>query len=199
MIKDYNERSYSIHPSSIIMILLFCGITALFGALSFAYMYTRVDKEMLSIRLPWLFILNSIILAASSYFIQQCRKYFRQKNEKLIVRYGLLTILATVAFLIFQGIAWNQMMEKQIMPASSGGYGYLYAISILHFLHVAAGIPFLVRILWPLYLSDKEGTSALFFLDNRQERKLKHTAWYWHFIDVIWIYLVAFFLVNSLF
>src|SRR5687768_7200873 len=197
MTKPYNERSYFIHPSSIMMALILIGISALFGALSFAYLYTRVDKGMFSIRIPWLFVFNTFILASSSIFIQLCRKYYEQKNEKLILRYGVLTIVATLFFLILQAIAWSQLLSQQILPGSSGGYGFLYAISILHFLHVLAGIPFLLRILLPLYTSSKEGNAALYFLSDEPRRKLQHTAWYWHFIDVMWIYLMVFFLVNS--
>lgn len=198
MTQQYNERSYSIHPSTIIMVLVFMGITALFGALTFAYLYARVDKEMSSIHIPLLFVINSIVLASSSFFIQQCRKNFDLRNEPRLLKNGYLTLAATILFLILQSIAWNQLMQKQLLPGSSGGHGYLYAISILHFLHVVAGIPFLVRIIWPLYLAYKEGNSALFFINDANRRKLKHTAWYWHFIDVIWVYLVGFFLVNSM-
>ena len=163
MTKPYNERSYFIHPSSIIMALILIGISVLFGALSFAFLYTRVDKGMISIRIPWLFVFNTFILASSSIFIQLCRKYYEQKNEKLILRYGVLTIVATLLFLLLQAIAWSQLLNQQILPGSSGGYGFLYAISILHFLHVLAGIPFLLRILLPLYASSKEGNAALYF------------------------------------
>jgi cytochrome c oxidase subunit III len=198
MNKSYNQRAYSIPPSSIIMVLILIGITALFGALSIAYLYSRIDKGMESIRVPWLFVFNTFILASSSFCIQKCRKYFNQQNEKLILRWGLLTIMTTLLFLLLQTIAWNHLLSQQISPGSSGGHGYLYAISILHFLHVIAGIPFLIRILLPLYVSYKEGNSVLYFLSDEQKTKLKHTAWYWHFIDVMWIYLMIFFLVSSI-
>jgi cytochrome c oxidase subunit 3 len=73
-------------------------------------------------------------------------------------------------------------------PGSSGAHGFLYAISILHFLHVLAGIPFLSRIIFPLSMATQQGNSALIFIDDDQKRMLRHTAWYWHFIDVVWIY-----------
>jgi hypothetical protein len=55
MTKPYNQRAYSVHPSSIIMVLVLVGITALFSALSFAYLYARIDRGMHSIRIPWFF------------------------------------------------------------------------------------------------------------------------------------------------
>ncbi|MEP6647744.1 MAG: cytochrome c oxidase subunit 3 [Saprospiraceae bacterium] len=197
MNKPYNQRSYSVPPSSIIMALVMIGITALFGALTIAYIYSRVDKGMESIKIPPLFIFNTLVLASSSYCIQRCRKYFNLKDERLILRWGFLTITATMLFLALQGIAWSHLLSQQILPGTSGGHGYLFAISILHFMHVLVGVPFLLRILLPLYVSNREGNSALYFLNEEQETKLKHTAWYWHFIDVVWIYLMIFFLVSS--
>ena len=192
------ERPYSIHPSSIILILVLLGITALFGALSFAYMYTRIDRGMSGIKLPWIFIISSFILFASSVFIHLCRKAFTSRDEKRMIFYGALSLVTVVLFLILQGAGWNHLFTRQITPSSGTAFGYLFAISILHFLHVLAGIPFLVRILWPLYLAYKDGTSSLYFLDQHHARKLKHTSWYWHFIDGIWIYLVIFFLINGM-
>ena len=153
---------------------------------------------MNSIRVPGLFVFNTLILASSSYCIQRCRRYFDLKNEKMILRWGFLTLAATVLFLILQGFAWYRLLSQQVMPGSSGGHGYLYAIPILHFLHVTAVSCSCYGILLPLYFSGKEGNTALYFLHDDQRTKLKHTAWYWHFIDVMWVYLMVFFLVNSL-
>ena len=194
----HSERNYSIHPSAVMMVLILAGITALFGALSMAYLYSRVDKGMGSITVPWLFIFNTFILASTSFCIQRCRRYFTLRNEALTLRWGLLTIIATALFLILQGIAWYQLLTQNITPGSSGSHGFLYAISILHFLHVAAGIPFLLRILIPMASAYHQGNASLLFIDDHMKRKLRHTAWYWHFIDVVWIYLMVFFLVNSL-
>lgn len=197
MTKPYQERSYIIHPSSIMIALILIGITALFGALSFAYLYTRVDKGMLSIKIPWLFVLNTFILAASSVFIQMSRSYFEKKNEKVFLQFGFLTLVATIFFLLLQGVAWYQLLSAELRPGSTGGHGYLYAISILHFLHVIAGIPFLLRIIIPVHTAIREGNASLIFISDEMRRKLKHTAWYWHFIDLMWIYLMVFFVANS--
>jgi cytochrome c oxidase subunit III len=181
-----------------IMVLILSGITTLFGALSIAYVYTKVDKGMFSISIPWLFVVNTFILAASSVCIRLCTKYFDQKSEAPTLRWGSLTLITTLLFLTLQGVAWYKLLTQHITPGYSGGYGYLYAISILHFLHVSAGIPFLLRILLPLYAARRQGNASLIFIDDHARRKLRHTAWYWHFIDVVWIYLMVFFLANNI-
>lgn len=198
MTKPYQQRSFSVHPSSILLVLILLGVTALFGALSFAYLYTRVDKGMESIRVPLLFVFNTLVLAFSSFGIHQCRRYFTLRQETQCLRWGVITMVATILFLVLQGIAWSQLLTNQQLPGTSGGHGYLYAISILHFLHVFAGLPFLFRILVPLVVSIREGNAPLFFIDEDQQRRLKHTAWYWHFIDLVWVYVMLFLLLNSL-
>ena len=198
MTKEYNERNYSIHPSTIMMVLILAGVTLLFAALSFAYIYTRIDKDMQSVRTPWLFFFNTLLLLSSSICIEKSRKYFDVKNGPRAIRYGLLTIGVTLAFLVLQFVAWKQLFSQSLFPSSGNGYGYLYAISILHFLHVLAGLPFLLRILVPLHVAIQQGNEALIFLQEPIRRKWKHTSWYWHFLDIVWIYLVLFFMINLL-
>lgn len=195
---ETGERKFAIHPSSIMMVLILGGITTLFGALTFAYIYTRADRGMSGIELPWLFVVNTFVLASAGYCMHRFRQSFQIRHEKQTLRWGMYSLFTTLLFLGLQGLAWHKLFSHQIQPGTSGGYGYLYAISILHFLHVAAGIPFLVRLLIPLYSSIQDGSSPLWFIDDHMQRKLRHTTWYWHFIDGVWIYLVIFFLINSM-
>jgi len=198
MALEHGDRPFSVHPSSIMMVLILSGIATLFGALSLAYVYSRADMGMFSISVPWLFIINTLVLVSTGMCIEQFKKHYHLRHEKLTLRWGYVTLGATILFLGMQGIAWYTLLTGKITPGTSGGYGYLYAISILHFLHVAAGIPFLLRILYPLASSYKQGNASLLFIDDHVKRKLRHTVWYWHFIDVVWILLMVVFLISSL-
>ena len=197
MHSETGERRYSVHPSSMMMVLILCGISTLFGALSLAYVYSRADMGMFSIHVPWLFIINTLILITAGVCIEQFRKSYRLRQEYQTIRWGYLTLATTVLFLIMQGFAWNTLLTKQITPGYSGGYGFLYAISILHFLHVIGGIPFLLRVLIPLASAQREGSVSLLMIDDHIRRKLRHVAWYWHFIDGVWIFLMLIFLFCS--
>ncbi|MBK9104435.1 MAG: cytochrome c oxidase subunit 3 [Saprospiraceae bacterium] len=199
MATETGERRYSVHPSSMMMVLILCGITTLFGALSLAYVYSRAGLGMFSISIPWLFLVNTLVLASTGWCIEHFRKYYHLREEKLTIRWGFLTLGTTLLFLIMQGIAWHNLLTHQITPGSSGGYGFLYAISILHFLHVSGGIPFLLRILIPLAAAHRQGSASLLFIDDHVRRKLRHVAWYWHFIDGVWILLMGIFIISSFF
>jgi len=181
------------------MVLILCGITTLFGALSLAYVYARADMGMFSIHIPWLFLINTVILLAAGVCIEKFRKFYRLRLEAQTIRWGYLTLATTLLFLIMQGFAWYTLLTKQITPGYSGGYGFLYAISILHFLHVIGGIPFLLRVLIPLASAQRQGSASLLFIDDHIKRKIRHVSWYWHFIDGVWIFLMLIFLLSSLF
>ena len=195
---ESSERRYTIHPSSVMMVLILSGITTLFGALVIAYVYARSRLGISGISIPWLFFINTLILISAGYSIEQCRKNFTLRIEKLTIRWGYITILLTLLFLVMQGIAWNRLLMNHITPGTSGGHGYLYAISILHFIHVGAGIPFLLRLLVPMHVSHQQGNASLLFIDDHIKRKLRHTIWYWHFIDAVWISLMIVFLVGTI-
>lgn len=196
---ETGERRYSVHPSSMMMVLILCGITTLFGALSLAYIYSRADLGMFSIRIPWLFIINTVILITAGVFIEKFRKCYRLRLESQTIRWGFLTLATTLLFLVMQGLAWYTLLTQQLTPGYSGGYGFLYAISILHFLHVIGGIPFLLRVLIPLATAQRQGSVSLLFIDDHIRRKLRHVVWYWHFIDGVWIFLMLVFLLSSIF
>lgn len=198
MALEPEERHYSVHPSSIMMVLILSGITTLFGALVMAYLYTRADKGMLSVPVPSLFVFNTAVLAGAGICIHQFNRFYQLRLERQAIRWGFYTLFATLLFLMLQGIAWYQLLNIELKPSSSGGYGYLYAISILHFAHVAAGIPFLLRVLWPIHTAYQQGYASILFIDDHVRRKLRHTMWYWHFIDLVWISMVLLFLINRL-
>jgi len=85
------------------------------------------------------------------------------------------------------------------MLSSDNMASYLYLISGLHFLHVIFGIPFLAAFVIVAYKKMKEPVSVLiYFSDPGKLRKLKILTIYWHYLDILWIYLVAFFSINLL-
>jgi cytochrome c oxidase subunit 3 len=191
------ERNYLIHPSSVILILLLGGLSAAFLALSAAFVYVRAVKGSDGAGVPLLFYLNTIVLLVASATMKRWTAAFRRRDEAGTLRWGWLTLGITLVFLAGQVVAWRMLFAHDAMPATSPGYGYLYALSILHLLHVAAGLPFLLHALVPLARAAAEGSMALLFLDDKRERRVRHLAWYWHFLDAVWLYVVIFLGINS--
>ena len=181
------------------LILTLFGITALFLAFSFAFVYTRIQSGLPPIRLPNLFFFNTLILLGSSATMVWAKRAYHNDQTLLYQRALLATMILSVFFMAMQALAWYQLFSNQVYIYSDNSAGYLYLISGLHFAHVIAGLPFLGVFLWTARKRMKEPVSVLvYFSDPEKRLKLRLLTIYWHFLDGLWIYLVLFFLVNYL-
>lgn len=197
---DFNEYdSFAFHPYNVMLALTLFGLTALFLALSVAFIYTRIQSDLPPIKLPSIFIFNTLILLASSFTMIQAKRAYKRDDTAGYKRLLLITIVLSVLFLIAQIFGWRLLFQQDILINTDNSAGYLYIISALHFAHVIFGIPFLATFLWQAHKYMQEPVSVLvYFSDPAKLLRLRLLAIYWHFLDGLWIYLVLFFWVNYL-
>ena len=195
-----DNQNLRFHPYNILLTLLLAGITVLFLAFSGAYIYSRVQNpDIPPIRIPTIFIFNTLVLISSSLTLIQARKAYLDDRTEKYRRSLIATLALTILFLILQYIGWKQLLSQDIAINHSTTASYLYLISGLHFAHVIAGLPFLILFIRAAYLHMKEPLSVmLYFSDPAKKLKLRLLTIYWHFLDILWIYLVVFFVVNRM-
>ena len=198
--EGYSEyQSFAFHPYNVLLILGLLGITAMFLAFSAAFMYTRVQSNLPPIKLPGIFLFNTLILLGSSATMVWAKRSYKRDHTDNYQRALLATMLLSLVFMILQAVGWSQLFSNQIYIHSDNSAGYLYVISGLHFAHVIAGLPFLGLFLWVARKRMKEPVSVLvYFSDPEKRLKLRLLTIYWHFLDGLWIYLVLFFYLNYL-
>lgn len=191
------ERDYLIHPKQIVIILVITAVTVLFFAFSASYLYNRIQMGIPPVQLPPLFYFNSLILLASSYTLIKAKKAYID-DETLKYKWLIgATIVISLVFLIFQILAWQQMTKMNIFVDAANTGSYMYLISATHFIHVIAGLPFLIIFFVNAMRRMQSPVSVLvYFSDPDKKRDLQLLTTYWHYIDVLWIYLVLFFLIN---
>lgn len=194
------ERNFAFHPWNVMLILFLIAITGLFLALSVAFIYTRFEKEVDPIPIPWLFGFNTLILLASSWTMLRAKEAYKNDNTFKYKQHLLTTLLLSIIFLVMQIIAWNQLFSQEIfLDPTNNGANYLYLLSGLHFAHVVAGLPFLFIFYQKAKKEMKEPITVLvYFSDPEKRLKLRLLSIYWHFLDILWVFLVIFLLVNYL-
>ncbi len=192
-------KNYLIHPQVLVVYLMLFGMSALFVAFSAAFMYNRVQAGLPPLALPNLFYFNTVILLLSSYtLVRAKRSYINDQTEKY-KQSLLFTLLLSILFLVMQIFAWWQLIQAGIHLTYSTMASYMYVISFIHMLHLIGGIPFLAYFWFIAIKKMKEPVSVLvYFSDDTKARRLKLLTIYWHFLDILWIYLVVFFLINYL-
>ncbi|MBT8220969.1 MAG: cytochrome c oxidase subunit 3 [Bacteroidia bacterium] len=192
-------QSLIYHPYNILLTLTLGAVVALFIALTGSYIYSRIQNPSPPIQLPGLFYINTLILLASSATMIWAKKSYRRDQTSKYQLALLVTIILSAVFMISQYVAWKELFSNEIFISYSNLASYFYLISAVHFMHVMAGVPFLILFLRSAYLQMKEPVSVLvYFSDPEKRLKLRLLTIYWHFLDALWIYLVVFFWINNL-
>ncbi len=193
------DQKLRFHPQNILLSFLLMSLTMLFLALTVSYVYSRVQNGIPPIRLPLLFAVNTVVLIGSSVSLHQAKLAFLSDQTVRYQRMLVLTLLLSICFLVGQGFAWKALYTANIGINHSTTAAYVYAISILHLVHVLGGIPFLVIFTYKAFSKLKDPISVLvYFSDSMKRLHLKLLLKYWHFLDILWIYLVIFFYVSYL-
>lgn len=203
--KDTSEKryydeyaSFTFHPHNVLLFLLLLGISALFLSLSAAFVYTRVQSQLPPLHLPPLFLLNTLILIASSAAMYRAKDCYKKDDTPGYQRMLLATMGLSLLFLALQVLAWKSLFAENIFLSTDNAAAYLYVISGLHFLHVIAGLPFLAAFYLTARKQMQEPVSVLIYFSDPDKRlKLRLLSIYWHFLDGLWIYLVVFFAILS--
>nr|UTN43105.1 cytochrome c oxidase subunit 3 [Pectinopygus varius] len=122
-------------------------------------------------------VVNTVLLLSSGVSITWAHHSILESNQ-VNVKLGLsLTVLLGLVFLVFQGFEY---FECSFSMADSV-YGSLFFIATgFHGLHVMVGMIFIlvcsVRV-WKNHFS------------NKHHLGLEASIWYWHFVDVVWLFL----------
>lgn len=148
-------------------------------------------------QVPSLFYFNTIIIIAGSITLEYARQRFETDETRMMLTGLILTLFLSLGFLIMQFVAFWKMLSENIFPSSGNPAAFLYLITGLHFLHLVAGLPFLSVFTFRAFKKTREQVQELLFLsDPDQSRKLRLIGFYWHFLAVLWIMLLIFFILN---
>jgi len=99
------------------------------------------------------------------------------------------TFLLGVTFVILQWFGFRQLWDSGIQfKGSAGGGQFLYVIAGLHAMHVLGGVVALTIMLIKAFFGRIKFYSSV---------PVELMATYWHFVDILWIYLLVFFILMG--
>jgi cytochrome c oxidase subunit 3 len=184
-LKSVVDQNKKIHPHKFILWVGIGSIIMMFAGLTSAYIVKREQPGWTSYTTPIAFYYSSAVMLISSLTIYLAGKSFL---ERRIVRYKKLvaaTAILGMIFILLQYLGFRHLWGTGTTLRGSGAGQFLYIIAGLHALHVFGGVIALVT-LW---------------VKSRNTRIRSYNAvpvdvvsTYWHFVDLLWIYLFIFFL-----
>lgn len=128
-------------------------------------------------------LLNTVFLVTSSVTLQIGEHYLKQGREALFRGLLAVTIALGAAFLAGQVYEFVTFIFQVHFTIQSGTYGAtFFCLTGLHGLHVTAGVLLLATLLAGAFRGQ---------FSARRHGAVTVVGIYWHFVDVIWIFLVA--------
>ena len=179
------EQKKRIHPHKFTLWVGIGSILMMFAGLTSAYIVKRNQAGWQTFELPMLFWYSTATIIASSVTMYMALQSFRQREMAKYRSLVTVTLLLGVLFIVLQALGFQQLWNKGIRLNGNVSYSFLYVIVGLHAAHVIAGLIALVI------------TFAKAF--GRKTRSydvvpVEMMNTYWHFVDVLWIYLLVFLL-----
>lgn len=137
--------------------------------------------------MPWqgLPLYNTIILLASSITLQYAHVGIEKGKYLQVGFFMMATILMGVCFLGLQAYEYMHAYQDMGLRLDSGIYGNtFFMLTGFHGLHVTLGTIFLIVVFMRIMVRNT-------FTPERHFA-FQAAAWYWHFVDVVWLCLFIF-------
>lgn len=156
---------------------------SLFGYLLFTYFYlaAQTGQAWPPDGLPALLVpsINTAILLASSAAVWTGERHIREGRTRSSINGFVAAIALGSAFVVVQLLEWR----NKIYSINSDLYGSLYfTITGFHLCHVVIGLGVLLLLLaWTL----------LGYFDHRRYAAITIGGVYWHFVDVVWLFVFS--------
>ena len=165
------------------------SITMMFGAFTSAYLVRKPVGNWYEFKLPVEFFYSTLILIASSFLMEWAYRSYKQQEEKSYKVGIFLTLLLGIGFIIAQVIAWKALVAQGITIDLNVSGSFLYVLSGFHALHVLGGIG-------ALFVSNFVAFGDRYELTMLRTLRLDLVRQYWHFVDILWIYLLVFLMLQ---
>lgn len=167
------------------------GMFMMFAALSsgfIVYTASGVDKGIKTI-LPQAFIYSTLTIIVSSITLHLAYGAAKVGNigrQKLLL---VTTVVLGIVFFVLQVEAWTVLTSKGVyFINNNASQSFIYIFTGLHLLHIVVGIIVLLRALIGTMRGIPQGDNVF---------RMDLATVFWHFLDLLWIYIYVFLLLNQ--
>ncbi len=183
------NQPIGMNPKKFALWLFMATVIMLFAAWTSAYIVKRGDIGWAEVIVPDQFWVNTVIILASSVtMIWAVRAARKDKLETVKLALSITTILG-VAFVVGQFMAYNEMIRLgEHLTGGAVSHSFVYVLSGAHGVHLISGVVVLGIVL---------AATFKYKVHSKNMDLIEMCATYWHFLDVLWLYLFVFLLINK--
>jgi cytochrome c oxidase subunit 3 len=184
------EDRLNLQPKKFVMWLFVFASFMIFAALTSGFMvYAGGRGHALNVILPNIFMYSTGVLILSSvtlFLATRAAKRLDVSKQRLFIT---ITMILGLIFFGLQIDGWHVLTEMNIFFVEpNASRSFIYIFTGVHLLHIIAGLLLLMSALYTTYRNKPQ--SIIQF-------RLEIASIFWHFLDIIWIYLYVFLLLNQ--
>jgi cytochrome c oxidase subunit 3 len=185
------------------MWIAIASIAMMFAGFTSGYMVRKAQDNWRFFHMPAIFWVSTVCILLSSVTLAMGIKAFKNRRMRQYRALVTSTLALGVLFAVCQAFGFYQLyhqpqvvnisgtVEQALKPIRVDGNpseSFLFIITGMHLLHIVGGIVALLIVFFRAFRTNVKVYNAT---------GLEIIATYWHFVDILWIYLFVFFLANQ--
>jgi cytochrome c oxidase subunit 3 len=164
-------------------LFLIFSIASVFATLTHILAFRWIhSRDWVSLALPHILYFNTAVLLTSSMTMELARLSALRKTAESFTAWLSVTLFLGIVFVAGQFAAWREFSRRGLYVASNPGSFFFYFLTAAHAVHLAGGV---------LVLSYLALFASRLARKGRQQTAAGAVALYWHFMDLLWLYLLA--------
>jgi cytochrome c oxidase subunit III len=190
MALETKEKRSRIHPHKFALWVACASMIMFFAAFTSGYIVRRSAGNWLEFVMPNLFFYNTIVILLSSVTLHSAYIAFKKMNTQVFKVLLGVSLMLGITFLVLQYQAWIALSENGVELTTNPSSSFLFVISGFHAAHVLGGVA-AIAIAFVKSLVIKHEVTPI------RKLRLELTTQYWHFVDILWLYLFVFLIVQQ--
>ena len=162
------------------MVMFFAGLTS-------AYVISMKRDDWVDFDLPQAFFVSTFLIVLSSGTLFLSQFFLKKDKRQLSLFFVEATLVLGLGFIWQQYVGFNQLKSIGLFftgPESTVSTSFIIGITFMHILHILAGVIVLFVVIYNHFKYKYTPKDLLGF---------ELGAIFWHFVDLLWIYLFFFF------
>jgi cytochrome c oxidase subunit 3 len=170
--------------------MLWFGIISLimsFAGWTSAFVVSSTRPDWLSdFQIPNAFVISTAVIVISSFTFLMAKRSLKNNQNQAVTVWLIATLVLGLVFIYNQFRGFQEIIDLGYNftgPTSNVTMSYVYLIAIVHILHVVVGLICLLVVIYNHFKQKYNATDMLGF---------ELAATFWHFVDILWVYLFFF-------
>jgi len=178
--KGVNPQKFALWIGMASIIMMFTGWTS-------AYIVKHAAGNWLEFGLPNVFYYSTAAIVLSSIVLHLSYIGYKKQREGMYKGLLVTAFVLGITFVVLQYQGWMDLFAMGVDFKANVAGSFTYLITAAHAVHVLGGIAALIVAMIHAF-------TLRFRYTEKRKNRFELVLQYWHFVDILWIYLLLFML-----